>query len=66
MEDVRKVYTTKEVADQLDISPSYLIRVVKQLEDYGYFTEKDFRKVGKRAYLYNDKAVREIMKKLNK
>lgn len=66
MENVQKVYITKEVADKLNVNASYLIRVAKELNEYGYFTEKDFRKVGERAYLYNDKAVREISKKLNK
>ncbi len=66
MENVQKIYTTKEIADKFDVTPTYILRVAKHLLDYGYITDKDYRKSGKSTHLYNDKAVREIAKKLNK
>jgi DNA-binding IscR family transcriptional regulator len=38
MEDVNKVFITKEVSDLLDINPSYLIRLAKKLSE----EEKNF------------------------
>lgn len=66
MEDVKKVYITKEVADQLGINPSYLIRVAKELKENGVITDNDLRTAGIRNYLFNDRAVNELRKKLNK
>ncbi|MGV3027100.1 hypothetical protein ACED96_15475 [Clostridium thermobutyricum] len=66
MENVQKVYTTKEIADKFGVSTTYILRVANHLLDYGYISEKDYRRSGKTVCLYNDKAVREIAKKLNK
>lgn len=66
MEDVKKVYITKEVADQLGVNPSYLIRVAKELKENGVITDNDLRTAGIRNYLFNDRAVNELRKKLNK
>lgn len=61
MIDVNKVYITKEVAEKLDLNPSYLIRVAKNLYDNGIINSSDMRSAGKRNYLFNDNAV-EIIK----
>lgn len=67
MINVNKVYITKEVADELgDINASYLIRVAKELKDNGTITDNDMRAAGKRNYLFNENAVNELRKKLNK
>ena len=66
MENVNKVYITKEVADKLGINPSYLIRVAKALREQGMFSADDMRAAGTRNYIFNDRAVNEISKQLEK
>lgn len=66
MENVNKVYITKEVAEKLGINPSYLIRVAKSLKEHGMFSDDDMRASGKRNYIFNDRAVNEISKQLEK
>lgn len=66
MENVQKVYNTQEVAEKFNVTPTYIKKIGNYLLDYGYITNEDFRKAGKRGYLYNDKAVEEIGRKLNK
>lgn len=60
MADVNEVYITKEVADQLDINTSYLIRLAKKLLEEGKIANKDIRAAGKRNYLFNSTAVEVI------
>lgn len=66
MENVNKVYITKEVAEKLEINPSYLIRVAKALKEQGMFSDNDMRAAGIRNYIFNDRAVNEIGKQLEK
>ena len=61
MSDVRTVFTTSEVAEILDISSSYLLRLVQTM----HFTPAEFRSAGKRTYLFSQEAV-EKLKKRNK
>lgn len=66
MENVNKVYITAEVAKRLDLNPSYLIRIAKELKKDEVITENDLRLAGKRTYLFNENAIKELRKKLNK
>lgn len=66
MENVQKIKITSEVAKELDLNPSYLIRIAKELKDNGTITENDLRLAGKRNYLFNQRAINELRKKLNK
>ncbi|MCQ5128709.1 helix-turn-helix domain-containing protein [Butyricicoccus faecihominis] len=61
MSDVRTVYTTSEVAEILDITPSYLLRLAQSME----LTPAEFRSAGKRNYLFSKEAV-EKLKNRNK
>ena len=62
MADVRKVYITSEAADKLDITPSYLIALSKNMN----FSELEFRTAGKRNYLYSEEAIEKLLKRLHK
>lgn len=66
MVDVNKVHITKEVSEQLDINPSYLIRLAKSLVDSGELTSKDMRSAGKRNYIFNEKAIETIKNNLKR
>lgn len=61
MSDVRTVYITKEVAEILDINPSYLLRLAKAMN----FSASEMREAGKRNYLFSEEAI-EKLKKRNK
>ena len=54
MSDARKVFTTTEVAKMLDITTSYLVRLVKEFD----FDESAVRKAGKGSYLFSEEAVK--------
>lgn len=60
MADVREVFITKEVAQQLDMTPSYIIRVAQSID----LNESEMREAGKRNYLFSVEAVEKIKKKL--
>ena len=60
MSDVREVFITKEVADKLDMTTSYIIRVAKSLN----LDISEMRDAGKRNYLFSKEAVEKIDKKL--
>ncbi|EOU1504478.1 hypothetical protein ACHM2L_15310 [Clostridium perfringens] len=66
MENVQKIKITSEVAKELDLNPSYLIRIAKELKKDEVITENDLRLAGKRNYLFNQRAINELRKKLNK
>lgn len=66
MENVQKVYTTKELSTKFNVSTTYILRIANHLLDYGYITSEDYRKSGTTIALYNDKAVMEIQKQLDK
>lgn len=61
MTDVRKVYITKEVAEILEINPSYLLRLAKSMK----LSAAEMREAGKRNYLFSAEAV-EKLKNRNK
>jgi len=62
--DVNEVFITKEVAERLDINPSYLIRVAKQMLNDEELTPKDLRMAGKRNYIFNENAFKKLQKRL--
>lgn len=64
--DVRKVFITKEVAEQLGLNPAYLIRFGKDLINQNKITEADMRIAGKRNYIFNEKAVDVIKTNLKR
>ena len=66
MIDVRKVYTTKEVADMFDISSSHLLLVSKELFKKGDISISDMRQSGKRVYLFNNNAINTLKIKFKK
>lgn len=66
LENVNNVYITKEVADKLGINPSYLIRVAKSLKEQGLILNDDMRSAGSRNYIFNENAVKNIKKQLEK
>ena len=56
MTDVKKVFITKEVADEVGLNPSYLIKLAKKLE----LSENEMREAGSRNYLFSEEAVEKI------
>jgi len=60
MSDVREVFITKEVAEKLDMTTSYIIRVAKSLP----LNDSEMREAGKRNYLFSKEAVEKIHNKL--
>jgi len=59
MSDVRNVFITKEVADKLNLTPTYLIRVALEMN----FSENEMRVAGKRTYLFSQEAVDKLVKR---
>lgn len=60
MVDVNKVYITKEVAEMLNLNPSYLIRLAKLLQDNHIISNQDMRLAGKSNYIFNENAIHII------
>ena len=58
MNDVRKVFITKEAAEQLDLNPSYVIRLGKKIG----LKEHEMREAGNRNYLFTEEAVEKLRK----
>lgn len=58
MTDVRKVFITKEMAERLDINPSYLLRLAKGMN----LPPDEMREAGKRNYLFSEEAVEKLKK----
>lgn len=56
MSDVRNVFITKEVAEMLDINPSYVLRLAKEMN----LSPSEMREAGKRTYLFNMDAVKKL------
>lgn len=56
MSDVRNVYITKEVAEKLNITSTYLIKLAKKIG----LDESEMREAGKRNYLFSDDAVMKL------
>lgn len=66
MEDVNKVFITKEVSDLLELNPSYLIRLAKKLNEEKRISDTDMRSAGKRNYLFNENAIKIIKESLQR
>lgn len=56
MADVRKVFITKEVAEKVDLNPSYLIKLAKRIG----LDETEMREAGSRNYLFSEEGVDKI------
>lgn len=56
MTDVRDVFITREVADKLNLTPTYLIKLAKQIK----LNETEMREAGKRSYLFSKEAVEKL------
>jgi len=56
MSDVRKVFITKEVAKEVELNPSYLIKLAKKIK----LNETEMREAGSRNYLFSEEAVQKI------
>lgn len=61
MTDVREVYITREVADKLNLTPTYLIKLAKKLN----LNESEMREAGSRNYLFNKEAVEKLKMRTN-
>jgi hypothetical protein len=59
--DVRNVFITREVAEELNLTPTYLIKLAKKME----LNEAEMREAGNRNYLFSKEAV-EKLKNRNK
>ncbi|MBY6838866.1 AraC family transcriptional regulator [Clostridium botulinum] len=57
---------TKEVSDKLDLSPAYLIRLAKKLQDEGLISNVDMRSAGKRNYIFSKEALEVIKNNLKR
>lgn len=56
MTDVKKVFITKEVADQLGLNASYLIKLAKKMN----LSDSEMREAGSRNYLFSEEAVEKL------
>lgn len=59
--DVRDVFITREVAEELGLTPTYLIKLAKKME----LDKTEMREAGNRNYLFSKEAV-EKLKNRNK
>ena len=59
MSDVRMVYTTAEVAQMLQITSSFLLRLAAAMR----FSPAECRRAGKRNYLFSQEAVEKLRQK---
>lgn len=62
MNDARKVFITKEAAEQLNLNPSYVIRLGKKIG----LTESEMREAGNRNYLFTEEAIEKLRKHTSK
>lgn len=56
MTSVKNVFITNEVAEKLNLNPSYLIKLAKSLN----LNDDEMRPTGKRGYLFSKEAVEKI------
>lgn len=56
MTDVREVFITREVADELNLTPTYLIKLAKRMG----LNEMEMREAGNRNYLFSKEAVEKL------
>lgn len=61
MTDVRDVFITREVAEELGLTPTYLIKLAKKMK----LDKTEMREAGNRNYLFSKEAV-EKLKNRNK
>ena len=54
--DVRKVYITREVAEKLNLTPTYLIKLAKKIK----LNETEMREAGNRNYLFSEEAIQKL------
>ena len=59
--DVRTVFTTSEVAEMLNLTSSYVLRMVSTVD----LSPSEFRKAGKRNCLFNEAAVQKLKNRKN-
>ncbi len=59
MTDVKKVFITKEVDDQLGLNASYLIKLAKRMN----LSDSEMREAGSRNYLFSEEAVEKLKKR---
>lgn len=59
MSDVRDVFITREVAEKLHLTPTYLIKLAKKMG----LNEKEMREAGNRNYLFSKEAVEKLEKR---
>ena len=58
MTNVNAVFITKEVADELGLNPSYLIKLARKIG----LSETEMREAGSRNYLFSKEAVEKLRK----
>lgn len=56
MTDVRDVFITREVAEDLNLTPTYLIKLAKKMG----LNETEMREAGNRNYLFSKEAVEKL------
>lgn len=56
MADVRDVYITREVAEKLKLTPTYLIKLAKRIG----LDETEMREAGSRNYLFSIEAIDKL------
>ncbi len=56
MTSVKDVFITREVAEKLNLTPTYLIKVAKKME----LTDDEMREAGSRNYLFSKEAVEKL------
>lgn len=56
MTDVRDVFITREVAEKLGLTPTYLIKLAKKMK----LNEMEMREAGNRNYLFSKEAVEKL------
>lgn len=62
MADVREVFITREVADRLNLTPTYLIKLAKKIG----LNDQEMREAGKRNYLFSKEAIEKLEKNKQK
>lgn len=61
MTDVRNVFITREVAEELNLTPTYLIKLAKKMG----LGESEMREAGNRNYLFSKEAVSKLRDRNN-
>jgi len=58
MSDVKTVFITREVAEDLKLNASYVIKLARKLE----LNDSEMREAGSRNYLFSEEAVEKLRK----